>query len=113
MAALSPDIERRALEVVPVLERFGRVRRVYVFGSHVNGQPDEYSDIDIGAFMDFDEAWDFDRTHKLKMAVHNELGWQLEVHLFASTTLTDIPPASFAEYIIENGVKIWEEKGEG
>ena len=113
MAALAEDIKRRALEVVPILQRFVRARRVYVFGSHVNGRPDECSDIDIGAFVDFDETWDFNRTLNLKRAVHDELGWELEVHLFQSSTLKDIPVASFEEYVIENGVKIWEEKGEG
>ncbi len=52
MDALDPVIESRALAAVKVLSALSVVRAAYLFGSHVEGTPDEWSDIDVAVFMD-------------------------------------------------------------
>lgn len=113
MAEINPDVMRRAKAVAPILQRFGRVRCVILFGSHVDGHPDEYSDIDIAAFMDGVETWDVDQRVKARTAVQKELGLEMEVHFYPTFVLASPPPASFPEFVIEHGVRVWEEEGNG
>ena len=58
MALINPVIEQRAAQVLQVLSRHMKVRAGYIFGSHVDGTPDAYSDIDLGVFVEGIEAWD-------------------------------------------------------
>lgn len=44
------------------LTRLGVVRAAYVFGSHVGGTADAWSDIDVAAFIEGLEHWDI-RKH--------------------------------------------------
>ncbi|MDP2898233.1 MAG: nucleotidyltransferase domain-containing protein, partial [bacterium] len=58
MAALDAEVRRRALAAARALAREGAVLAAYVFGSHVEGRADPWSDIDIAAFIEGAESWD-------------------------------------------------------
>ncbi len=58
MGTLDTTIEGRALAAVKVLSDLGAVRAAYLFGSHVEGTPDQWSDIDVTVFMEGVEHWD-------------------------------------------------------
>ena len=58
MGSVDTAIENRALAAVKVLSDLTAVRAAYVFGSHVEGTPDQWSDIDVGVFMEGIENWD-------------------------------------------------------
>jgi predicted nucleotidyltransferase len=49
---IDTTVESRGLSAVEVLSGLGAVRAAYLFGSHVEGTPDEWSDIDVAVFME-------------------------------------------------------------
>jgi len=61
MGNLDAEIGRRALAAAEILARLGVVRAAYVFGSHVEGEADAWSDIDLAAFMEGVEHWDIQK----------------------------------------------------
>ena len=76
MAVLNAEIERRAIEAAKVLARKGTVIAEYVFGSHVTGRADEWSDIDVAAFMEGFESWDFRRRNVMPVfLIEGSLSW--------------------------------------
>jgi predicted nucleotidyltransferase len=109
MAALADEIRRRVLQAVPVLEKLGIVRAVYVFGSHAEGRADCWSDIDLAVFMDGVETWDIHRRARAMVLVQKEAGWDMEAHFFSASSLTQPQPGSFAEFILRHGVDIVRE----
>lgn len=52
MAVEQAVVEHRAYLAIQALSRRVEVAGAYLFGSHVDGRADEYSDIDVGAFVE-------------------------------------------------------------
>ena len=108
MVALNPEIERRALAAAKALRREGVVHAVYVFGSHVEGRAHKWSDIDIAAFMDGVELWDLWRRTDVIVRVQQQVGYDVEPHLFPASSLAAPEAGSFEEYVIQHGVPVRE-----
>jgi len=106
MAALDAELKHRARQAAASLQRRGKVRAAFVFGSQVQGRADEWSDIDIAAFIDGVEAWDAWRRARFCTEVQKEVGFEVEMHLFPASSLADPPPGSFAQYVIQQGIPI-------
>lgn len=106
MVTLDDRVRRRALAAAEALGRRGVVRAAYVFGSQVEGRADEWSDIDVAAFMEGIDSWDIWRRARIIAQVQKEVGFEIETHLFPARFLKDPQPGSFAEYVIEHGILI-------
>ena len=106
MVALHPEIARRALATARALSREGTLRALYVFGSHVEGRAHEWSDIDIAAFMEGVESWDLWRRTDVIVRVQQQVGYDVEPHLFPASSLAAPEPGSFEEYVIQHGVRV-------
>lgn len=106
MVALHPLIAERARRVLAVLSRRATVRGLYVFGSQVSGTPDEWSDIDVAAFVDGVETWGLEGRVRAVVEVQRELGDDLDVHLFPGAYVNAPPKGSFAEFILEEGIAL-------
>ncbi|MBI4556832.1 MAG: nucleotidyltransferase domain-containing protein [Candidatus Hydrogenedentes bacterium] len=106
MATLKARIKSKALAAAKTLRKLGTVRAIYVFGSHVEGRADPWSDIDVAAFMDGIEEWDLQRIVKAMVLVMEDAGSDVEAHLFPASALERAEPASFSEYILRHGVKL-------
>lgn len=106
MGTLDPNIAGRALAAAKTLARLGVVRAAYVFGSHVEGTPDAWSDIDVAAFMEGVESWDIRQRARAMALVMEETGADVEAHLFPASALDDPAPGGFAEYIVQHGTRI-------
>ena len=89
-----------------VLARRARVRAAYLFGSQVAGTADEWSDIDVAAFIEEAEQWDLQRRVDVCVEVRQEVGDEIELHLFPTESLDNPPKASFAQYILSHGVAL-------
>ncbi len=96
-------IEEKVRASLRVLARRARVRAAYLFGSHVTGTADEWSDIDIAAFIDEAEQWNLQQRVDVCVEVRQEVGDDIELHLFPSDSLDNPPRASFAQYILSHG----------
>jgi predicted nucleotidyltransferase len=110
MVALDAQVERRALAAARALQKMGGLRRVYVFGSHVEGRATRWSDIDLAAFVDGVETWDLRRRAQVMARIQREAGLDVETHLFPASALAMPDRASFAAYVIQNGLRVWDEK---
>lgn len=106
MGALDPNIACRALAAAKTLARLGVVRAAYVFGSHVEGTPDAWSDIDVAAFMDGLEQWDIRQRATAMALVMEETGADVEAHLFPASALDNPAPGGLAEYILQHGTRV-------
>jgi predicted nucleotidyltransferase len=106
MVDLDTVIIRRARDAVHVLMRLARVRAAYIFGSLTSGTADTFSDIDIAAFVEGLEQWDFRSRARAVANVQREAGDDVEIHFFRAEDLTDPPTASFASYVLRHGIQI-------
>jgi len=67
-------IEQRAQVAVACLRRSARVAAAYLFGSHVEGTADTWSDIDLAVFVEGLETWDLHDRARLGVQVQKEAG---------------------------------------
>ncbi len=79
------------------------LRDCYLFGSYVNGNPNDYSDIDLAVVSDkFAGNRFLDREQLAKFVI--QTSYDLEVHPFRTEDFTQDNP--FVKEIIETGKKI-------
>jgi len=104
MALSSPFIEQRAVQALRVLAQHMQVRAGPVFGSHVDGTPDAYSDIDLAVFVEGLEKWDIFQRADMTALVQGEVGDNIELHYFPAHALESSDPASFAAYVLHHGL---------
>jgi len=107
VAVIHADIKQRALAVTRTLARLGVVRAAYIFGSQAEGRADSWSDIDVGAFLEGIEGWDVEQRARAMVSVMEEVGWDVEAHLFPASELEKPERGSFAEYVVKHGVCIY------
>ncbi len=110
MGTVDPAIESLALAAVKVLSDLGVVHAAYLFGSYVEGTPDEWSDVDIAVFMEGVEHWDIHQRAEAMALVMRKVGDEVEAHLFPVSSLEDPPRGSFAQYILQHGIRIFERR---
>jgi predicted nucleotidyltransferase len=108
MGTLDTTIKSPARAAVKALSDLGAVRAAYLFGSHVEGTPDEWSDIDVAVFMEGVEHWDIHQRAEAMALVIAKVGSDVEAHLFPASALDHPPRASFAEYILRHAIRIFE-----
>ncbi len=87
-----------------VLGRLGAVRAAYVFGSHVEGRADQWSDVDVAAFVEGVENWGLERRAKVMALVMKEAGADVETHLFPTSALARPQRGGLAEYVLQHGI---------
>lgn len=109
MGTVDATVESRALAAVEVLSALGAVRTAYLFGSHVEGTRDRWSDIDVAVFMEGVEHWDIHQRAEAMAVVTEKVGSEVEAHLFPVSDLDKPPRASFAQYILRHGIRIFEQ----
>jgi predicted nucleotidyltransferase len=110
MGTLDTAIERQALAAVKVLSDLGVVRAAYLFGSHVEGTPDQWSDVDVAVFMEGVEHWDIHQHVETLALVMEKVGSEVEAHLFPVSDLDNPPRGGFAKYILYHGIRIFEQQ---
>lgn len=111
MADIDAVIERRSRYAVEVLSRYAPVAAAYLFGSQVEGRADEWSDIDVAAFLEGIESWDLATRAHTAALVQKEAGDDIELHFFSTRSLHQPEVASFAAYILAHGIPIKPQGG--
>jgi len=106
MAALDAQVKRRALAAARALRHEGVVRAAYVFGSHAQGRADRWSDIDIAAFVEGAESWDFWQRARVMVQIQKQVGFDVETHLFPASLLEYAETGSFAADVLRHGIRI-------
>ena len=106
MVVVHAVIEERARAALRILARRAQVRAAYLFGSRIEGTADEWSDIDIAAFIDKADQWDLQQRVDVCVEARQEVGDDVELHLFPAESLKNPPRASFAQYILRHGARL-------
>lgn len=106
MADVSEHVKQRIAAAVRTLGRRSPVRAAYLFGSYVDGHADEWSDIDVAAFIDGVETWSLTERTQAFIDVQKEVGFDVEPHLFPASSLKHTEPGSFAAYILRHGLRV-------
>ena len=106
MGTLDARVVQRALAAARILSRLGVVRAAYVFGSQVEGKADLWSDIDVAALMEGVEDWDIRRRATAMATVMEEVGSDVEAHLFPASALERPQPGGLAQYVLRHGTCI-------
>lgn len=106
MAVVADEIELKARRAAAVLSRHTPVASAYIFGSHLSGRADEYSDIDLAVFLEGVEQMNLAERARLSGLVHEEVGNDIELHYFPARSLKNPDPASFASFILKNGIQL-------
>ena len=99
-------IEERAQAAVACLRRSASVAAAYLFGSHVEGTADRWSDIDLAVFVEGLESWDLHDRARMAVQVQKEAGDDIELHFFPAGTLQQRDEAGFAAWVLSHGVKL-------
>ena len=106
MVVVHAVIEERARAALRVLVRRARVRAAYLFGSRIDGTADRWSDIDVAAFIDKADQWGLKQRVEVCVEARQEVGDDIELHLFPTASLKNPPRASFAQYILRHGAQL-------
>lgn len=106
MGTVDTAVESRARAAVKVLSGLSVARAAYVFGSHVEGTPDVWSDIDVAVFMEGVEHWDIRQRATAMALVMEKVGADVETHLFPVSALDNPPRGGFAAWVLNHGVKL-------
>ena len=106
MAIINDLIQQRVRQAVAVVAQEAPVRAAYLFGSQVEGTADEFSDIDIAAFVEGAEQWDMPQRVRIGVDTQRQVGDDIEMHFFSAELLKNPPAASFAAYIQRHGAII-------
>jgi predicted nucleotidyltransferase len=104
VASLDPVIAARVRLALQALEELSPIEAAYVFGSQADRTADEWSDIDVAAFICGVEKWDVEKRAEASAHVQQIAGDDIEIHLFPAALLASAPQAGFAEYVKLTGI---------
>jgi predicted nucleotidyltransferase len=101
------EAERKARSYVNAARDVVKFDKAVLFGSYADGRPKEYSDIDIGLFMDrLDNNVDYLKLMSSLYHVAMDIDVLIEPHLF----IRDEDKSGFGEEIERKGVVIEENR---
>jgi len=106
MGVVDAVIEEKARAAIRVLARRARVRAAYLFGSQVEGTANPWSDIDVAAFIEQADRWDLRQRVDVRVEAREQVGDDVELHLFPAEALDNPPRASFAQYVLQHGARL-------
>lgn len=106
MAQVVAGVESIARRAVAILRSRIPVTQAYLFGSYVEGIPDEDSDIDIAVFSSAADAMSFDKKVALIIEIERQIDAPVELHLFGEQSLAEARPTNFFGYICSHGKPI-------
>lgn len=100
-------IKNKINEFIKTLEKHVSINKVILYGSWVNGHPDEFSDIDLAIFSP-----DFGK-HKLReLQLLSKLAWGIDESIeaipYSIDQLKNNDPTNFAYNIMKNGEIIYD-----
>ena len=92
---------------IEALEEKVKVSKVVLYGSWVNGQPHEYSDIDLAVFSP-----DFGKNKMRELQLLSKLSWEVDESIeaipYSIDKLNNPKPSSFVYEILQTGKTVYE-----
>lgn len=106
MVGIDELILSRARRAVLALSDEAPVAESYLFGSHLLGEADAWSDIDVAAFMEGAESWDMERRAEISARIQRIAGDDIEIHLFPAAWIDSADSCSFAAHVRRIGLRL-------
>ncbi|MFZ2357005.1 MAG: nucleotidyltransferase domain-containing protein [Candidatus Omnitrophota bacterium] len=100
------EVNRIAHRTTKLLSSYVRLKAGYLFGSYVNGKPHKYSDIDLAFFSPSVNRMGIEEKISLISKVGQQVGSDVEIHLYSDRCLKDARPTNFYGHILKTGRKI-------
>ena len=100
------EVNRIARRTTKLLKNYVRLKAGYLFGSYVNGNPHKYSDIDLAFFSPSVNRMGIEEKISLISKVGEQVGSDVEIHLYSDRCLKDARPTNFYGHILKTGRKI-------
>lgn len=97
------SLKQKILKVINYLENKIELDYVILFGSHVTGKIDKYSDIDLAIVSSDFEKKSLEEKASLFSEVKLKCDLDVEIHAFSTTDLEEARPTNFLGYILNNG----------
>lgn len=88
------------------ISRHTRPVAAYLFGSHIDGTADQWSDYDLAVFVEGTENWSMTSLARLCATIQKEAGDDIELHFFPADQAFAPEPASFAAFVIKHGIRL-------
>lgn len=108
MVATATDLEKIISAFVALLSNVVRVEAVILYGSYVNGSPDEWSDIDIAVISpDFEELVMWERQRIISRATVDRDASLAPIG-YPSSEYHNPGPHSFLREIIRTGKVVYQ-----
>ncbi len=101
------EIDKITKKTLGLLKHYIEIDAAYLFGSYVHGQPHEYSDIDLAVFSHSVNKMGIEKKMTILSKTREEIGSEVEIHLFSEKCLKDARPTNFYGYILKTGKKIY------
>ncbi len=106
MARNLAEVETVASQTLSLLRERIPITQAYLFGSHVEGVPDDNSDIDIAAFSPAADAMDTAAKVALVIDVERQIDASVELHLYGASQYAEARPTNFFGYLLTHGKPI-------
>jgi predicted nucleotidyltransferase len=103
MARSFEEATEIANRVVALVHARFPVRAAYLFGSYVEGNPRDDSDIDIAIFADGVAALGIEEKMQFLSDIQRQTSNDVELHLFSSEAFAECRPTNFWGYIASHG----------
>lgn len=107
MVEKQANIDISIKKYIEALEQKIRVSKVVLYGSWANGQPNEYSDIDLAVFSP-----DFGKNKILELQLLSKLSWDVDESIeaipYSVDKLINPKPSSFVYEILKSGKTVYE-----
>ena len=100
---IDDDVRGRVKIALAVVAQFGTVVETYLFGAYVEGTASPGSDVDLAVFVE-----DLASMDQIEMVakVQRQAGDDIGVHLLPAASLHQSDDASFAAWVLTQGVKV-------
>jgi len=95
-----------ARKTVALLQKRIPVVEAWVFGSYVNGEPREESDIDLAVFTPAVEGMSLLERIELKVPIEIEVDAEVEIHLYPESALQNARPSNMYGHVRLTGKRV-------
>lgn len=100
------EVNKIAGKAAKLLGNYVSLKAGYLFGSYVNGKPHKYSDIDLAFFSPNVNRMGLEEKVSLISKVSEQVGSDVEIHLYSNKCLKSARPTNFYGYILKTGRRI-------
>jgi len=102
------EIKNKINKFIRILQNYVTVEKVILYGSWANGNPNEFSDIDLAVFSP-----DFGKNKLKELQLLSKIAWEVDESIeaipYSAHQLNNNDPTTFVYEIIKSGQTISQE----